>query len=72
MTDRVRVLTVALDRDIRTDDIESLTDAIRMMRGVLAVQLGEPVGGNDWATEERVRRELRQKLYAALEGPLPT
>lgn len=37
MTDRVNALVVVLDKDIRTDDVESLIEAIKHFRGVLSV-----------------------------------
>lgn len=38
MTDRVHSLTVVLEQDYRTDDVEPLIDAIAHFRGVLTVQ----------------------------------
>ena len=61
MTARIRSLTIALDEDIRTDDIECLVNAIKMMRNVLSVTTNE-VNPNDWATESRVKLETAQKL----------
>lgn len=37
MTDRVRTLTVVLDRDYRDDDAESIVNAIQMVKGVGSV-----------------------------------
>lgn len=34
MTDRVKGLTVIFEQDIRDDDCEYITNAIRMIRGV--------------------------------------
>lgn len=67
MTDRLKGCWVAFDRDIRDDDAEPLIAAIQQMRGVLAV---EPsiMTPDDWMARERVRRELTDKLYQALEG----
>lgn len=61
MTARIRSLTVALDEDIRTDDIECLVNAIKMMRNVLSVTTNE-VNPNDWVTEKRVKLETARKL----------
>lgn len=66
MTNRVRVLIVALEDDTRTDDVESLVNAISQLRGVGGVHLGEPTSPNDWATEQRVRADLSQRLWAVL------
>ena len=61
MTARIRSLTIALDEDIRTDDIECLVNAIQMMRNVHSVTTNE-VNPNDWVTERRVKLETAQKL----------
>jgi hypothetical protein len=61
MTARIRSLTIALDKDIRTDDIEGLVNAIKMMRNVISVTTNE-VNSNEWATEQRVKQETALKL----------
>ena len=61
MTARIRSLTVALSSDIREDDVQSLIDAIHMMRNVISVT-GNEVTPNDWTTEMRVRNEVFGKL----------
>lgn len=61
MTARIRSLTVALSSDIREDDVQSLIDAIQMMRNVISVT-GNEVTPNDWTTEMRVRNEVFGKL----------
>lgn len=50
MTDRVRTLTVVLDRDYRTDDVEGIVDAIRMTKGVAKVDLGDATSGDDYVS----------------------
>ena len=61
MTDRYDHLTVALERDIRSDDAASLISAISQLRGVLRVE-PHVQDGAGWTAEERVRHELGQKL----------
>ena len=61
MTDRVHSLTVVLDHDVREDDVQSLTKAIHMMRGVLSVR-GEVSDMTSHMAEERARHDLGQKL----------
>ena len=61
MTDRVHSLTVVLDHDIRVDDVEKLTDAIRQLRSVLSVT-GEVSDLTSHMAEERARHDLGQKL----------
>ena len=65
MTDRIHSLTVVLDHDIRSDDIETLINAIRLLRGVLTVETHVA----DIVTlmaEERARHEMRTKINAVL------
>jgi hypothetical protein len=71
MTDRFSYITVALERDIREDDAEALLNAIRMMRGVLAVepQITTP---EVWTATERAKRELEQKIWEVLYPTKPT
>lgn len=65
MTDRVFALTVVLEADTRTDDVEALTNAIKMFRGVLDVtnHIANP---STYMAQERARRELGEKLWGVL------
>lgn len=65
MTDRIHSLTVALESDMRSDDVEELVSAIRMLRGVLKVapNIRQP---GDWVADQRARRELTDALWAVL------
>lgn len=65
MTDRVKALTVVLERDIRVDDVKELTNAILMFRGVADVQplISDPV---DYIAKERARHELEAKILDVL------
>ena len=65
MTDRIRSLSVALEDDIRDDDIKPLVEAIKQIRGVLNVEKNIALP-NDWCTEDRVRREFKEKLWDVL------
>jgi hypothetical protein len=65
MTDRIFSYTVTLDREIREDDAEAITNAIRMIKGVTEVipLVADPT--LHWA-EMRARRELIDKIWAVL------
>lgn len=65
MTDRVKGLIVLLGKDIRTDDCEAIVEAIKMVKGVAAVSM-DVSDHNDWMARERVRLELREKLWEIL------
>jgi hypothetical protein len=65
MTDRYNALTVALERDIRDDDAETLIQAIQMLRGVLTVE-GNVADPASWLAQHRARTELANKLWAVL------
>jgi hypothetical protein len=65
MTDRIRQITVTLDRDYRDDDAEAALTAIRMIRGVADASPIALGNGSDQA-RWTVRIELRQKLVQAV------
>jgi hypothetical protein len=56
---------VAFEKNIRTDDAESLIEAIKHLRGVLAVE-PKVADSMSWISDERARRELGQKLWEVL------
>lgn len=58
-------LTVILERDISDEQMEMMTAAISMLRGVLRVMPGE-VGSADMIAEMRAKHELRRKLFEVL------
>jgi hypothetical protein len=65
MTDRIFAYTVTLEREIREDDAEHITNAIRMIKGVTsAVPIVASVESH-WALEA-ARRELRDELWRVL------
>lgn len=66
MTTRLKGFTVALDADIREDDAETIKSAIRSLRHVLDVT---PIEANseDWINRQRIRWELKEKLWKALD-----
>jgi hypothetical protein len=66
MTDRIRHLTVVLDRDIREDDLETLTSAIQMLRGVSQVKT-HVVSATDAIARMAVRSEIQGKLFKAID-----
>lgn len=65
MTDRYTTLTVALDRETRDDDAQPIIDAIKMIKGVMAVT-GNIADINMWVAQERARRELSEKIWAVV------
>ena len=62
MTDRVQTLTVALEDDIRVDDVEYIVNAIRMIKYVKHVELGKPVNMDDWSARIRVGSKWQDEL----------
>lgn len=68
MSESVRVLTVILDRDYKSEDLEPVLVAIRMVKGVAGVDasdLGIDLLNREIAKDE-VRREVRDKLGEVL------
>lgn len=66
MTDHIRTLTVVLDQDFRDDDVQEIANAIRLIRHVSSVKLGEPLDMRDYVLRDHARRELRDKILEAL------
>jgi len=75
MTDRIGALTVVLNEDIRSDDVEWITKAIMMIRGVASVDM-HVVGVPDHMARARVRDEIESELRKAVtmicRGELPS
>jgi hypothetical protein len=67
MTDRIRHVTVTLDRDYRDDDVEVILSAIRQIKGVGSVK-PKIVEGGEHLAREAVRVELEGKMYTAIES----
>lgn len=65
MTDRYYALTVVLDKDIRSDDCESIINAIKMMKRVIDVK-GNVSTPESWMAESRALHETRMKLWEVL------
>lgn len=67
MTDRLNGFIVVLEQDIREDDAEAILTALMQVRGVLTVTPN--VAGPDEAiAEERIRSEMRDKVFQFLKG----
>lgn len=67
MTDRIRHLTVVLDRDYRDDDLQEIISAIKHIRPVASVK-AHVVEGGDYIHREVARSEMELKLYEAIRG----
>lgn len=65
MSDRVKGFYVSLEKDIRDDDFQTIMNAVLMVKGVLSV---EPsiTSADDWMNRERVKFELRKKIFDIL------
>lgn len=65
MTDRVHSLTVVLDQNYREDDVQTLVDAIKCLRGVLAVKK-DVADHESYMAEERAKERYRDRVINAL------
>lgn len=65
MTDRVRHLTVTLDRDVREDDVEHIVAAIRLLRYVADVSPIVVTVDQELARMS-IRRQIEHDLYRAM------
>lgn len=62
MTDRIKGLTVTLEKDIRVDDCEVILNAIRMVRGVASV--ATHVSDTDhYFAKEQLKSEFKEKIW---------
>jgi hypothetical protein len=62
MTDRIHALVVVLDHDIREDDVESVVQAIKMIRCVADVRT-KVADFETYTARARVREDLRERMY---------
>ena len=65
MTDRFHSLTVVLEKDIREDDVQPLMNAIRQMRGVIAVD-GHVADFATHMAEQRARTSVGNAVLDAV------
>lgn len=69
MTDRIRHLTITLDRDYREDDVQVVVEAIRQLRAVSSVEL-HAVTANDHLARMVAKNELGRRIYEAVDTVL--
>lgn len=70
MTDRVRSLTVLLDRDYRDDEAEMIANCIRTMRAVADVQLGPVCDMDHWLAVATAKQDIRDRIWDLLDPRL--
>ena len=64
MTDQINGVFVALEKDMREDEIEHLMNALRMIKGVQDVTTNPSAFATDFVIRSRLKSELSEKLYA--------
>lgn len=57
MTDRIQGFTVVLEKDMREDDVQSLVDAVRCLRGVAHVEKSVSTSA-EWIAQQRERTRV--------------
>ena len=62
MSDRVKGLTVVLDKDYREEDIEMIKELILQIKGVKTVK-ESIVNSDDLINRSRVTIEIKEKIY---------
>jgi hypothetical protein len=62
MTDRIKGFVVALDKDLRDDDVQETLNALRMIKGVVSVNPVIAKPGDDQIIRMRLENEFREKL----------
>lgn len=71
MTDRINGFYVALERDIRDDDFESIEQAVRMIKGVIDVEVNV-VDIDAHVAEKRANRAWTDRLYQLIDSASKT
>lgn len=66
MTDRAKGAWVSFDQDYRVDDVQTITDAISMIKGVAGVKL-EIADHSDWMARQHVKNEVRDGILELFE-----
>ena len=66
MTDRLKGLTVAFEKDIREDDAKCIVAAISMIKGVASVTASIS-SAEDWMNRQQVKSEVIKKIYQVVE-----
>jgi hypothetical protein len=61
MTDRVHSLTLVLGEDWRTDDVEAIVNAARMIKGVISVEKNVS-DTTSLMAEVRAKYQLQEKI----------
>lgn len=61
MSDRIKGLVITLDHDYRDDDVETIVNAIMMIKGVLNVEK-RVTSIDDHMNRERVVNALRRRV----------
>lgn len=67
MTDRIATLTVVLDQEYRTDDVEHIKNAINMIKGVQEVTNGEVCDGNHYMNKVVIGQTIRKAVNRAID-----
>lgn len=62
MSDRVKGLTVVLDKDYREEDIEMIKEFILQIKGVRTVK-ESIVNADDLINRARITIEIKEKIY---------
>lgn len=64
MTDRIHSLTVVFDKDIRTDDVQPIINAIKCLKGVIDVNYAANIANvESHMAEQRAKFNLQQELW---------
>ena len=61
MSDRIKGLWVAFDKEIKDEDVEPLVDAIKMLKHVENVTTRK-VQADDWMIRNKIKAEIREKI----------
>jgi hypothetical protein len=66
MTDRINMLQVVLEKDIRIDDAQPLVEAIKQMKNVLDVKVNISSPSSVLVAETRIKNQIAKELMKVL------
>ncbi|SFJ82976.1 hypothetical protein [Thermoflavimicrobium dichotomicum] len=61
MSEKIKGLTIAFEKDISREEAEFLKAILSMCRGIASVTLKE-VSADDWINREQIRYEFKSKI----------
>jgi hypothetical protein len=65
MSERIKGFVVTLNNDYKEEDLKDIKNAIFMTKGILSIE-SIPANIDDYMNRERIKNELKNKIWEAL------